>query len=303
MSIINLGSIPQALQQTVAGWHGMWYKENPSLVEKLFETRKSSKYYEEIGAATGLGLAREKADGGSIQYDDMRQFYTTRFYQLNYSVAFQVTENMFDFNQYAEFAWQSTKDRARALNATTSNNCANIFNFAFTSGYTGGDGQLLCSTSHPLGAGNTAANRPTNGSDLNEAYLEDAGIAVSDYTNEAGIPAEIQMKALVTSTNDRFNAARLLKSEFRPDSANNDINAINETNALPMGSYTWVYLSDSDATFIVTNVDNGLLRFETKAPEYDSTVDFDSSNMKFKATMREAVGWADWRAVYGSPGA
>lgn len=303
MSQVNLGSIPQALQQTVAGWHGMWYKGHSEIVQKIFETRKSSKYYEEIVSVTGLGLAREKADGSAIQYDDMNQFYTTRFYQKNYAVGYIVTENMIEFNQYAEFAFKSTRDRARALMATTSNNCANVLNRAFNSSYVGGDNKTLCATDHPLGAGGTFRNRPEADADLSEAYLEDALTTVYDYVDEAGIPIEVKAKALVTSSTDMFDACRLMKSQFRVDTANNDISAINEMNAFPMGYIPWVYLSDADATFITTDVPEGLLHFVTKEPEYSSTVDFDTSSIKFKAIMRQQQGWADPRCIFGSQGA
>ena len=179
---------------------------------------------------------------------------------------------------------------------------ANIYNRAFNSTYTGGDGVSLCSTAHPNTSGGTYANKPTVDADLSEASLEDALISLMGYTNDRGLLINVMPRSLIIARQNWFNANRILKSVYTPGSANNDINVIKATNALPEGIHMNHYLTSPQAWFVRTNVKNGMKYYERHAVSFDQDNDFDTMNAKAKGYERYSFGWTDPRAIFGVNG-
>ena len=190
------------------------------------------------------------------------------------------------------------------MNYTKQVKAANVLNNAFAaSGYNGGDGESLCGTAHPILSGANQANKPATDADLDETSMEAALIAISNYVDERGLKINVQGKKLIIPANLAFVAERLLKSELRIDTANNDINAIRSKGMLPQGYVVNNYLTDTDAWFIKTDAPNGLKHFQRAAMKTGMEGDFETGNVRYKARERYSFGWSDWRAVYGTQGA
>ena len=185
---------------------------------------------------------------------------------------------------------------------TKENIGANIYNRAFTTGYVGGDGVTLCSTAHPNTSGGTWANTPTVASDLSEASLEDAHIAIMGFTNDRGLLINVMPRSLIIARQEWYNANRILKSVYTPGSANNDLNILKATNALPEGIVMNHYLTSPHAWFVRTNIQNGFKYYERVGIQFDQDNDFDTMNAKAKGYERYSFGWTDPRAIYGVNG-
>ena len=303
MAAINTGSFAKALWPGVNAWYGMAYKEFPVQWDKLFDKHSSRKNFEEDVGSSGLGLARVKAEGGSIEYDEMRQAFITRYTHIVYGLGFIVTREAFEDDLYDVVGQKKAKALAKSMRATKETVGANVYNRAFNTSYTGGDGSVLCVTTHANFAGGTWSNTLTTAADLSEAALEQAIIDIGAWTDDRGIKSIFSAKTLIIPKELEFEAARILKNVDRPGTAERDINALVKLNKIPGGMIVSQYLTDVDAWFLRTDADHGMKMFERRGDEFAMDNDFDTENAKFKATARYSFGWSDPRGLYGVAGA
>lgn len=301
MSVINSGSFPKALWPGVKKWYGQTYNDYPVEYTELFDTFKSDKAFEEIVGTSGLGLAVVKAEGSAITYDSERQGFISRASHVNYGLGFIITEEMMDDDQYMLVGERRSKALARSMRQTKEIVAANVYNRAFNSSYTGGDGKEMIATDHPMVAGGTFSNEIATAADLSEAALEQAVIDIEGFTDDRGLLIAVRPRALIIPRQLAFEAQRILKSDGRVNTANNDPNVLKMTGSIPKVVVNH-YLTDTDAWFLRTS-EEGLHYFERKADAFAQDNDFDTSNAKFKATGRYSFIWSDPRTIYGSPGA
>lgn len=300
---ITTGTIPQMLWPGINQFWGMSYRDFPSCIPKVYDQRGSNKKYEVDVENYGFTYFNVKQENGGISYDEPGQGYETRYTHVTYAKGYVITEEAIEDNQYMSDAKKFTRNLKGALMKTRELLGANVLNRATTAGYTGGDGQTLLSTAHTIGRGGTFSNRPTIAADISESALEDAFIAVRDWTDSSGMKANIQPKFVLGRHDIMFDTHRILNAVQRVGTANNDPNALKDMNAFPDGFVDWVYLSDTDAWFILTDVDDGLIYYKRRGDRLDKDSDFETGNAKVKATFRCSFGWTDPRCVYGSPGA
>lgn len=300
--VITTGNHPKLLWPGLKALFGTTYDDIPRRYQDVFQVENSDKAYEEIVELSGFGLAPIKAEGASIVYDSTSQGPTSRFTNVVYGLGFIETRESVEDNQYKGRATQRTRALARSMSVTKETVHANILNRAFNSAYVGGDGKPLIATDHPT-QGAAQSNKLAVDADLSEASLEDMLIQIRRAQDRRGLPINLTGAKLVVGPGEMFNAKRILGSTLQNDTANNSINAMKSMSMLPGGVVDWVYLTDPDAWFIITDVDQGLLSFQRRELEFAKDGDFDTDNFKHKATERYVPGWADWRAVYGSQGA
>jgi len=219
-------------------------------------------------------------------------------------MAFSITEEAVEDNLYDKLSGRYTRALARSMAHTKQVKAANVLNNAFTAGASaGGDGVALCATDHPLTNGGTFANEPSTAADLNETSLEDALIKIAGFVDERGLIIALRGMKLIIPRQLQFVAERLMASNLRVGTADNDVNAIKSTGMLPGGYTINDYLTDTDAFFIKSDAPNGLKHFERMPLSTAMDPDFDTGNMRYKARERYSFGFSDPRAVFGSPGA
>lgn len=301
--VINTSNHPKALWPGVNAWYGRVYNEHKTEYTDLFDSFSSDKAYEEDVQVTGFGVAPVKAQGAGVTYDSEVQGPTTRYTNVAYALGYIVTHEEIQDNLYSQVSQTRAGALAFAMRQTKERIGAGVFNNAFTSGYTGGDGIVLCSTSHVNTSGGTWSNRLSVDADLSEASLEDMLTAIMQATDDRGLNINIMPRSLHVAPANWFNANRILKSVYQTGTANNDINVINATNALPMGIKVNHYFTDSNAWFVRTNITNGLKFFQREAMSFTQDNDFDTMNAKAKSYERYSCGWTDPRAVWGTSGA
>ncbi|TXH51511.1 MAG: hypothetical protein E6Q97_18270 [Desulfurellales bacterium] len=302
MALITTGSHPKALWPGVKRWWGVEYNRYQPIWPKLFETLNSTQHYEEDVEDIGFGLLSTKGEGGGISYDTAHQGPVSRYTHITYGLGYMVSMEEMQDNLYEKVSFKRTSRLARSVYETEEVIHANIFNRAFTAGFTGGDGQVLISASHPTASGNQS-NILTVAADLSEASIEDMVIQIRDATDSRGLRFNNKPRSLIVANADYFNAHRILKSVLQNDTANNAINVLKATGQFPDGIIDNVYLTDSDAWFIRTDCGEGLTHYTRMAPEFDKDNDFDTKNLKASVIMRFSVGWSNWRCLYGSAGA
>ena len=301
MAIITTGNHPKALWPGVASWFGAKYNEHPTEYTQLFEVRTSNKNYEELVQQTGFGIAPVKQEGASTAYDSHTQGYTARGTNVAYSLGYIVTREELADNLYESVSMQRSGSLAKSMAQTREYVGANIYNRAFTNGYTGGDGVVLGSTSHPTAAGNQS-NILSTAADLSEASLEDLTIQIMNAVDFRGLKAAIRPTRLIIPTALTYDAERILKSQLRSDSANNDTNALRALGAIPEVTVNH-YLTDTDAWFIKTDCSDGLVWYDREPVEFTKDTDFDTDNAKAKGYMRFVPFWGDFKGLYCTPGA
>lgn len=302
--MIATSSIGEALWPGVNAWFGMAYKAHPEYFREIFQILSSDKNFEEDVSHYSLGLAPKKPEGQKISYDEMAQGFVKRYVHATYALGFVISREAIEDNQYAKVAEFHSKALAKSMKSTKEVIAANVLNRAFNSSYVGADGLELCSPVHVNERdGTTYQNELTTAADMSEASLEQMCIDIMDMKDNSGHRISLMPRKLVIPTALSFEAERILKSSLQNDTANNAINALKAKGILPEGYVVNPYLTDSDAFFILTDCDNGLKMFERRAVAIQNDTDFDSENVKYKASMRFSVGWSDPRCIYGSPGA
>jgi len=283
---------------------GMEYSRYPEEHKEIFETENSDRSFEEEVKLSGFSAAPVKAEGDAIQYDNAQEAFTARYNHETIALGFSITEEAMEDNLYDSLSSRYTKALARAMAYTKQVKGADILNNAFSgSGVTYGDGEVLCSTAHPLVSGGTNSNTFTTQADLNETSLEAAIIQIAGWTDERGLLIAAKPKKLIVPSELMFIATRLLETELRVGTADNDINALRTNGAIPGGYTVNHWLTDPDAFFITTDVPNGMKHFVRTPMTTKMEGDFDTGNMRYKARERYSFGVSDPLGVFGSSGA
>ena len=301
--VITTGSFAKALWPGINAWYGNQYMDHKVEYTDLFRTESSDKAYEEEVAVSGFGLAPRKAEATGISYDSAKQLFVKRYTNVTYGLGFIITREMYEDDLYQVVGKQKARSLAFSMRQTKETVGANIFNRAFNSSYTGGDGVELCDTAHPTD-GSTFSNIVNPAADLSTAALEQAAIDIMNLKDNRGLRISILPQCLAIPPALSFEAQRILKSSLEHDTGNNAINALNSMNVFPSGIKVNHYFSDTDAWFIITNCPDGLKYFERRADDFSpGENDFDTENARYKGTARYVFGWTDPRAVFGSAGA
>ena len=301
MGIITTGSFAKALYPGVNKWYGKAYSEFPVEYTKLFDTFQSKRAWEEDVSVSSFGLASQMSEGAGVTYDSEQQGFVTRYTHVQYGLGFIITRNMVDDDLYNVVGERKARGLAFSMRQTKETIAANVYNRAFNSNYTGGDGLELVSTAHVNVAGGTWSNEIATAADISEAALEQACIDIASFTNDRGLKIQVMPKALIIPKELDFEANKIMKTEYEVGTANNTVNVVRSR--FPGGIIVNHYLTDTDAWFIRTNAPDGMKHWERRADDFTTDGDFDTDNAKYKATARYSFGWSDPRQVYGSQGA
>ena len=296
----------QLLKELLPGLNalfGLEYARYGEEHKEIYETEKSERSFEEETKLSGFSAAPVKNEGSAIAYDNAQEAFTARYNHETIALGFSITEEAVEDNLYDSLSARYTKGLARAMAYTKQVKAASVLNNGFTGGvYAGGDGVALFSTAHPLISGGTNSNRPSTNSDLNETSLENAVIQIAAWTDERGLLIAAKPRKLVVPPALQFVATRLLETNLRVGTADNDINALKNNGSIPEGYTINHYLTDTNAWFLCTDVPNGLKHFERMALTTGMDGDFDTGNVRYKARERYSFGFSDPLGVFGSPG-
>ena len=296
----------QLLKELLPGLNalfGMEYARYGEEYKEVFETESSERSFEEETKLSGFSAAPVKNEGSAIAYDNGQEAWTARYNHETIALGFSLTEEAIEDNLYDSLATRYTKSLARAMAYTKETKAAAILNNGFDSDYPGGDGVELFSTVHPLISGGVNSNEPATPADLNETSLENAVIQIAAWTDERGLLIAAKPRKLVVPPSLMFVATRLLETELRVATADNDINALKNNGSIPEGYAINHFLTDNDAWFLTTDVPNGLKHFVRTPMATSMDGDFDTGNVRYKARERYSFGWSDPLGMFGSPGA
>ncbi len=292
---------PKAEWPGVKAFFGREYEGHGKECEFLFDYQTSDKSREEFVELTGFGYAANKSAGGPTTYDNATQGVTTTAYHTAYSLGYIITREQIDDDQYGVLSRQLSTALAFSMNSTWEVTAANVYNRADDTNYALADGAALLSTAHPTAAGNQS-NTLSVAADLSEASLEDLIIQIGNTKNQRGLPIKLMPKSLIVPVNNSFEATRILESQLRSGTANNDVNALRQMNAIPDGVKVSHYITDTDSYFIRTNAPTSMIGLRRVGMEFTQDNDFDTDNAKAKAYFRKSEVVADWRGLYGSMG-
>jgi len=295
----------QLLKELLPGLNalfGLEYARYGEEHKEIYETETSERSFEEETKLSGFSAAPVKNEGSAIAYDNAQEAWTTRYNHETIALGFSITEEAIEDNLYDSLSARYTKGLARAMAYTKQIKAAAILNNGFSAAYTGGDGVSLFSTSHPLVNGGTNSNTPSTQADLNETSLEAAVIQIAAWTDERGLLIAAKPRKLIIPPALQFVATRLLDTELRVGTNNNDINALKNNGSIPEGYTINHYLTDTNAWFLTTDVPNGLKHFVRTPLQNSMDGDFDTGNVRYKARERYSFGWSDPLGVFGSSG-
>ena len=295
----------QLLKELLPGLNalfGMEYAKYGEQHKEIYETESSERSFEEETKLSGFGSAPVKAEGSSIAYDNAQEAWSTRYTHETIALGFSITEEAVEDNLYDSLSARYTKALARAMAYTKQVKAASVLNNGFSASYTGGDGVALFSTSHPLVGGGVNSNTPAVQADLNETSLEAAVIQIAAWTDERGLLIAAKPRKLIVPPALMFVAKRILDTDLRVATADNDLNAIKAMGAIPEGYTVNHFLTDTNAWFIKTDVPNGMKHFTRAAMTTGMDGDFDTGNVRYKARERYSFGWSDPLGMWGSSG-
>ena len=295
----------QLLKELLPGLNalfGMEYSRYGEEHKEIYETETSERSFEEETKLSGFSAAPVKNEGQAIAYDNAQEAWTARYNHETIALGFAITEEAVEDNLYDSLSKRYTKAQARAMAYTKQVKAASILNNAYSPAYTGGDGVSLISTAHPLVSGGTNSNRPAVAADLNETSLESAVIQIAGWTDERGLLIAAKPRKLIVPPALMFVAKRLLDTELRVGTTDNDINALKAMGSIPEGYKVNHFLTDTNAWFLMTDVPNGLKHFVRSPLATSMDGDFDTGNVRYKARERYSFGWSDPLAIFGSPG-
>jgi len=300
---ISRAQLAKELEPGLNALFGMEYTRYEGQHAEIYDTEASDRAFEEEVMLSGFGAAPVKQEGSGITFDDAQEAYTARYNHETVAMGFSITEEAVEDNLYDRLASRYTRALARSMAHTKQVKAASVLNNAFTAGATaGGDGKALCATDHPLTSGGTFANEPSVAADLNETSLEDFLISIAGFVDERGMIIALRGMKLIIPRQLQFIAERLLVSNLRVGTADNDVNAVKSMGMLPEGYVVNDFLTDTDAFFIKTDAPNGLKHFERMPLATNMDPDFDTGNMRFKARERYSFGFSDPRCLFASPG-
>jgi hypothetical protein len=295
----------QLLKELLPGLNalfGLEYARYGEEHKEFYETEKSERSFEEETKLAGFSAAPVKNEGSAIAYDNAQEAFTARYNHETIALGFSITEEAVEDNLYDSLSARYTKALARAMAYTKQVKAASVINNGFSAGYPGGDGVALFSTAHPLVNGGTNSNTASTAVDLNETSLEAAVIQIAAWTDERGLLIAAKPRKLIVPPALMFVAKRLLDTELRVGTTDNDINAIKQMGAIPEGYTVNHFLTDNNGWYLCTDVPNGLKHFERMALVNSMDGDFDTGNVRYKARERYSFGWSDPLGVWGSPG-
>jgi len=293
----------QLLKELLPGLNalfGLEYARYGEEHKEIYETETSERSFEEETKLSGFSAAPVKNEGSAIAYDNAQEAWTARYNHETIALGFSLTEEAIEDNLYDSLSARYTKGLARAMAYTKQVKAAAVLNNAFNSAYTGGDGVSLLNASHPLVNGGTNSNAPSTAADLNETALENAVIQIAAWTDERGLLIAAKPRKLVVPPALQFVATRLLETELRVGTNNNDINAIKNNGAIPEGYTINHFLTATNAWFLTTDVPNGLKHFVRTPLQNSMDGDFDTGNVRYKSRERYSFGWSDPLGIYGS---
>ena len=301
---ISRQQLVKELEPGLNALFGLEYKQYADETKQIFVTESSDRAFEEEVMLSGFGDAAVKPEGQGVSFDTAQETYTARYTMETIALAFAITEEAIEDNLYDRLASRYTKALARSMASTKNTKGAAILNTGFTGtgNPTYGDGQVLLIASHPTLSGNQT-NILSTASDLNETSLEQAMIDIAAFKDERGLKVAAKARKMIIPSALQFTAERLLKSQGRVGTADNDINALKNMNMIPEGYVVNHYLSDTDAWFVTTDVPNGLKHFDRAPLKTSMEGDFDTGNVRYKARERYVFGVSDWRGIFGTPGA
>jgi hypothetical protein len=296
----------QLLKELLPGLNalfGLEYAKYGEEHKEIYETETSERSFEEETKLSGFSAAPVKNEGSAIAYDNGQEAWTARYNHETIAMGFSLTEEAIEDNLYDSLSARYTKALARSMAYTKQVKAAAVLNNGFSSSYTGGDGVSLFSASHPLVSGGTNSNVPSTPADLNETSLEAAVIQISLWTDERSLLIAAKPRKLVVPPALQFVATRLLETELRVGTNDNDINALKNNGSIPEGYAINHFLTDTNAWFLTTDVPNGMKHFERTPLQNSMDGDFDTGNVRYKARERYSFGWSDPLGMYGSAGA
>ena len=296
----------QLLKELLPGLNalfGLEYARYGEEHKEIYETETSERSFEEETKLSGFSAAPVKNEGQAIAYDNAQEAWTARYNHETIAMGFAITEEAVEDNLYDSLSSRYTKGLARAMAYTKQVKAAAVLNNGFSSSVTYGDGVSLFSTAHPLVNGGTNSNTPSTQADLNETSLENAVIQIAGWTDERGLLIAAKPRKLIVPPSLMFVATRLLETELRVGTTDNDINALKNNGSIPDGYTVNHYLTDINAWFLTTDVPNGLKHFVRMPLDTKMDGDFDTGNVRYKARERYSFGVSDPLGVYGSPGA
>ena len=295
----------QLLKELLPGLNalfGLEYARYGEEHKEIYETETSERSFEEETKLSGFSAAPVKNEGSAIQYDNAQEAWTTRYNHETIALGFSITEEAVEDNLYDSLSARYTKGLARAMAYTKQVKAAAVINNGFSAAYAGGDGVSLFNASHPLVNGSTNANTPSTQVDLNETSLEAAVIQIAAWTDERGLLIAAKPKKLIVPPNLMFVAKRLLDTELRVGTTDNDINAIKQMGAIPEGYTVNHFLTDTNGWYLTTDVPNGMKHFIRSPLSQSMDGDFDTGNVRYKSRERYSFGWSDPLGIWGSSG-
>ena len=299
---ISRGQLVKELEPGLNALFGLEYNRYENQHAEIFTTETSDRAFEEEVMLSGFANASVKPEGSAVTFDNAQETYTSRYQHETVALAFAITEEAIEDNLYDRLSSRYTKALARSMANTKQVKAANVLNRAFNSSFTGGDGKELCATDHPTIFG-TVKNELSTAADLSETSIEQALIDINAFTDERGLKIAARGMKLIIPSDLQFTAQRIMNSDNRVGTADNDINAIKSMGMIPQGYVVNNYLTDTDAFFIITDVPNGLKYFERSPIKTSMEGDFDTGNVRYKARERYSFGFSDFRGIFGSPGA
>lgn len=298
---ISRSQLVKELEPGLNALFGLEYKNYENEHAQIYDTESSDRAFEEELMLSGFGEAPIKTEGAGVQYDDAQEVYTARYTHQTVALAFALTEEAIEDNLYDKLSARYTKALARSMSQTKQIKSASILNNGFTTSI-GGDGVALFSTAHPTLGGPNLSNTLQVAADLNETSLEQALIDISAFTDERGLKIATRGLKMIIPKELQFTAERLMKSDNRTGTADNDINALRNMGMLPQGFVINHFLTDPDAFFIKTDAPNGMKMFNRVAIKTAFEGDFDTGNVRYKARERYSFGFSDPRGMFASPG-
>ena len=299
---ISRQQLVKELEPGLNALFGLEYKRYENQHLEIYDVENSDRAFEEEVMLSGFANASVKPEGSGVVFDNAQETYTARYTHETIALAFAITEEAIEDNLYDRIATRYTKALARSMANTKQVKAAAVLNNAFNTNFLGGDGVELCSAVHPTIAG-TYSNELATSADLNETSLEQSLIDIAAFTDERGLKIAAKGMKLIIPSELQFTAERLMKSQGRVGTADNDVNAIGSMGMIPQGYVVNNYLTDTDAFFIKTDVPNGMKMFNRAPLKTAMEGDFDTGNVRYKARERYSFGFSDARGIFGSPGA
>jgi hypothetical protein len=298
----------QLLKELLPGLNalfGLEYARYGEEHKEIYETETSERSFEEETKLSGFTAAPVKNEGSAIRYDNGQEAWTARYNHETIAMGFSLTEEAIEDNLYDSLSARYTKGLARSMAYTKQVKAAAVVNNGFTNSaaYYGGDGVPLFSTAHPLVSGGTNSNTQTTMTDLNETSLEAAVIQIAGWTDERGLLIAAKPRKLIVPPNLMFVATRLLETELRVGTTDNDINALKNNGSIPEGYTVNHFLTDTNGWYLTTDVPNGMKHFVRTPLSNSMDGDFDTGNVRYKSRERYSFGWSDPLGMFGSQGA